>query len=364
MRLDVTAVRLRNQRLVPPAFHDPVDIVRWLGAVQSQDFPSAKWGLGLRGTGFTDADVELAFTKGDILRTHVLRPTWHFVTASDIRWMLKLTAHRVQAICASYYRNVGIDATLLAKSARVFERALGGGQALTRSELGMALGRAGLRVTLRQMGFFMLNAELEGLVCSGPRRGKQITYALLDERAPKGQVLSSDEALAELTRRYFTSHGPATVKDCSWWSGLTMREITRGIEILGPALVSREIEGLTCWFVEAKPARRPATPSAHLLPNYDEFLIAYQDRQFCKRASGPHMNELGRDMFGHHLIVDGRLAGSWKRSERSGSVNIAIATYGRMSRAESAAIRSAAERLGAFVGLPVVTTIATAPHRG
>jgi hypothetical protein len=358
--LDVAAVRLRNHRLLRTGLRDPVSVVHRLGAVQSQDYPSAKWGVGLRGTGFSDADVDEAFNRGGILRTHVLRPTWHFVLPADIRWMLALTAPRVHAVCASYYRKMEIDRPLFARSARAIERALRGGKALTRSELAAALGRAGIEARLQRLAFFMIHAELEGLVCSGPRRGTEFTYALLEERVPPVAPRSKDESLAELTRRYFASHGPATLRDCSWWSGLPMREIKRGLEMLGSDVSSASIDGLTCWFIEAPRARGTTVASAHLLPIYDEFLIAYQDRGFVVRGSAAPSIYSGRDADSHHLIVDGRLAGRWRRTGKAGAFSLDIETYRRLNRSETAAVRSAVDQHGAFIDAPVTASVTTA----
>jgi hypothetical protein len=356
--LDVAASRLHHQRLMRTRLGDPAGVVRWLGAVQAQEYPSAKWGLGLRGAGFGDAEVEAAFNRGAILRTHLLRPTWHFVTPADIRWMLALTGPRVQAVCASYYRKREIDGPLFARSRKAIERALRDGRSLTRPELGAVLGRAGIEARTQRLAFLMLHAELEGVICSGPRRGKAFTYALLDERVPRATQLSADEALAELTRRYFTSHGPATVRDFSWWSGLTKGAIRRGIEMLGREISSAEVDGLTLWFTERSSPRQPARPSAHLLPIYDEFLIAYQDRMFLRRESATQ-GFYGRDGLNHYLIVDGRLAGSWKRSDRGDAVSVTIALAGRLSRPEMEAVRSAAKQFERFVGLPVPVSIST-----
>jgi hypothetical protein len=202
----------------------------------------------------------------------------------------------------------------------------------------------------------MIHAELEGVICSGPRRGKAFTYALLEERVPVATRLSDDEALAELTRRYFASHGPATMRDFSWWSGLTKSTIRRGIEMLGREVASAEVDGLTCWFTDRSSPRQPARPSAHLLPIYDEFLIAYQDRVFLRRESATQ-GIYGRDGLNHYLIVDGRLAGSWKRLDRGDAVSVTIALAGRMSRPEMDAVRSAAKQFEQFVGVPVTVSI-------
>jgi DNA glycosylase AlkZ-like len=358
MPIDVAAARLRQQRLTRTTFRDPVSVVQWLGAVQAQEYPAARWGLGLRGTGFGDADVEDAVNRGAILRTHVLRPTWHFLAPADIRWILALTGPRVQATMATYHRTRAIDAALLAKSRKVIERTLRGGRTRTRTEIGDALRRAGIDVKTLRLGFVMIDAELEGLVCSGPRRGKESTYALLEERVPPAPMLKGDEALAELTRRYFTSHGPATIRDFAWWSGLTQVLIKRGIEILGSRLTKITAQGLTCWSCESPRPQRTSKPSAHLLPIYDEFLIAYRDRVFMKRDPKTPKLHIGPDTFSHYLVIDGRLAGSWKPAETGGSVSVAIALYGRISRAERDAIQSAAERYGQFIRRPITVHIA------
>lgn len=204
-----------------------------LGAVQAQDFGMAKWALGLRGASLTEASVAAAFDAGAILRTHVLRPTWHFVTPADIRGLLRLSAPRVRALMAYNDRLHGADASLLRKADKVIARALRGAQHLTRDELQREFTRHGLKLTGTSLAHAMTHAELSELVCSGPRHGKQSTYALLDERVPTRPVPERDAALALLARHYFQSHGPATAQDFSWWSGLTMADARAGIESLG-----------------------------------------------------------------------------------------------------------------------------------
>ncbi len=350
---DIAAERLRRQRLLRTTLGDPVSVVGWLGAVQAQEYPAARWGLGLRGAGFTDADVEAAFDRGDILRTHALRPTWHFLTPADIRWVLALTGPRVQATMATYHRTRDIDAALLAKSRKVIERTLRGGQTRTRKEIAGALRLAGIDVKTLRLAFVVIDAELEGLICSGPRRGHEFTYALLEERVAPALMLSGDEALAELIFRYFTSHGPATVRDCAWWSGLTQGSIKRGIEVLGSRLTRIAAQDLTCWCCEPPRSRTTTKPSAHLLPIYDEFLIAYKDRVFMKRDAKTPKLHIGPDVFAHYLVIDGRLAGSWKPTERGGTVMVAVALHGRVSRSERDAIQLAARRYAKFLDRPV-----------
>src|SRR5262245_29999042 len=228
----IAAARLERQQLTRSSLAGAVDVVSWFGAVQAQEYAAARWGLGqrMRG-GATDADVRRAVDSGRILRTHVMPPTWHFAARADIRWMLELTAPRVNRFVAGYYRRQELAAPLRTRAAAIFERALGDGGHLTRNELGAHLARAGIVVKGVRLAILTLYAELEGLMCSGAYRDKQLTYALLAKRAPRPKRLSRDEALATLTRRFFASHGPATVRDFVWWSGLTTADTKRGLEM-------------------------------------------------------------------------------------------------------------------------------------
>jgi hypothetical protein len=304
---DLLRRRLHNQQLAGPGLREPADVVAWLGAVQAQDYPAAKWGVALRVRNLADPDVERSFNAGAILRTHILRPTWHFVAPADIRWMLALTAPRVHAVNAFVYRQVEIDGRLVARSRAGFEKALRDGQMLTRPELAVALRRVGIRADGLRLAYLVMHAELDQVICSGARRGKQMTYALLDERVPRTRPLPRDEALAELARRYFTSHGPATLRDFVWWSGLTVRDARTSIEAAGPALARMVVGDLTCWHAPSLADPPRGRSSAHLLPNYDEYLIAYKDRD-------PVTEGAGRDMFSHYVVIDGRLAGTWRRT--------------------------------------------------
>lgn len=227
--------RLYQQRLTHAPLATPEEVVEWLGAVQSQEYAGAKWSLALRMENPQEDAIERAYAEGSILRTHVLRPTWHFVPAADIRWMLELTAPRIIAQSAHRSRQLELDAAQYARSNEVIARALQGGRYLTRPELGAALTEAGIPAADgSRLGYIVMHAELEAVICSGPRRGKQMTYALLDERAPHARSMTREEALAELTRRYFTGHGPATVRDFVWWSGLTTFDSDASLGPSGP----------------------------------------------------------------------------------------------------------------------------------
>ncbi len=345
--------RLHQQRLLNSTLKTPAEVVAWLGAVQAQDYAGAQWALGLRMQQATDDSVadditEQAFADGSILRTHVMRPTWHFVAPADIRWLLALTAPRVNAANAHIYRQLEFDDALFARSNRVIARAVEGRRYLTRAELGAALTRAGIRVEGLRLAYFIMRAELDAVICSGPRRGKQFTYALLDERAAKAKVLKRDEALAELTRRYYTSHGPATVRDFAWWSGLTAADAKAGIEMSASYLSHDVFDGQTYWFsASMPPAPQPSRP-ALLLPTYDEFLVGYASFDSTRRA--------GRDaseLLNSTIVIGGEVAGSWKRTIKRGAVVVELAPFEKPGAAKREALAAAAQRYADFHGRPL-----------
>lgn len=296
--------RLANHSLARPRFETAADVIAWYGAVQGQEFLPAKWGIAQRAKGLASSDLDRAFDAGGILRTHLLRPTWHFVAPADLRWIQALTAPRVQAFNAYWYRVNDLSPRVLARGAGVIARALEGGTHLTRPELSEALRRARIAATSTRLACLVMHAELEAVVCSGPRRGKQFTYALVDERAPRGPGKSRDEALAELTVRYFRAHGPATIRDFAWWSSLRTADIREGIALAG--LREERIDGDSFWSVAGREAAPRAAASVRLLPIYDEYFVAYRDRRHVTKPIK------GLDMFANHLVVDGRLAGSWR----------------------------------------------------
>ena len=221
--LDILHLRLRNTGLSASPFKTPEDAVAHLGAVQAQDFAAAKWAVGMRMQKATDENVEKSFNESKFLRTHVMRPTWHFVLPEDIRWMLELTGPRVKRILAPYDQKLEITKEVLSKSQVVIEKALEGKKNLTRAELADHLEKKMLPARGQRLAHILAYAELNALICSGPRKGKQFTYALLEEIVPKRKKLSREEALAKLALKYFTSHGPAQNRDFAWWSGLSCK---------------------------------------------------------------------------------------------------------------------------------------------
>jgi hypothetical protein len=351
----VRASRLLAQRLIGPKAASASAAIAGLVAIQAQDYPGAKWGVATRVAGLTDAEIERDFASGAILRTHVLRPTWHFVLPSDIRWLLQLTGPRVHALNAPVARRCGIDARTLSKAMRTFERALDHGAFRTRDELRDALSKAGVDPgdTLR-MAYIVMHAELEGLVCSGPRRGKQFTYAWLEDRVPRAPARSRDEALAELSARYFTSRGPATVHDFAKWSGLTIAMARDGLDSVRRSLVDETVDGRTYWFSADRPAgeKAPAEGTAHLLCVYDEYISGYKDRSAMGSPSTGRMLEALGNALHSVVAVDGRIVGVWNRRVEEDRVAVSIELFERIPRGRDRALAAAARAYGAFLGMP------------
>jgi hypothetical protein len=355
--LDVARERLRNQRLVGPPFATPEAVVGWLGAVQAQDYAGAKWAVAQRTRACTDADLEAACDAGRILRTHVLRPTWHLVLPADIRWMLALSAPRIRAAMAFYDRRLGLTDAVCARSAAALTKALRGGNHLTRTELARVLAGAGIPAAGQRLGHLMARAEIDAVICSGARRGKQATYALLDERAPAAapRPRPRDDALAELARRYFASHGPATPQDFAWWSGLTVADARRAIELGGTRLRVVTVGGTRYWLGPAKAARSADGRTAvHLLPNYDELIVAYGDRSASIDPARLKKIGVWSMVIANNVVaVDGRVVGGWRRTLAKDRALVEPKLSVLLSAAERAGLRAAAQRYGEFLGIPV-----------
>ncbi len=340
--------RLRNTKLVGPRFKQASEVVSWLGAVQAQDYAGAKWSLAQRMRRTSDASLEEEFRRGAILRSHMLRPTWHFVLPEDIRWMQALTSPRVHAFNAAINRGEGLDNKTLRSGCEILAKALSGGRYLTRAELATELERGGIRAAGLRLAYIVMYAELEALICSGPRRGKQFTYALVEARAPNAKLLEREEALATLCTRYFSSHGPATLHDFSWWSGLTLADAKAGVELAKVALVGEELGGKSYWSGKTSKAKN-ASPKAFLMPTYDEYILSYKDRNHLgARVSLDKV--LSTDNF-QFILIDGQIVGTWRRAIKGTAVTVSARGFIRLSQDEKQAIRKAAQNYGSFLGL-------------
>jgi len=345
--------RLANQHLIGAPLASPEAVVRRLAAVQAQDYPGAKWAIGQRLRGGAQAVVDEALDAGRILRTHVLRPTWHIVLPEDARWMLRLTGPKVSERMAPYNRQLQLDAALLARSNDAMARALEGGKHLTRKELGDALEAAGLPARGQRLAHMTAQAELDQVVVSGAQRGKQQTYALFDERVPPAPARSRDEMLADLAARYFAAHGPALVHDFAWWSWLAVGEAKRAIEMAG--LTRATLDGKTYWHAPPGRASRLRSPTVHLLPNYDEYFIAYKERDLA-----PVKLEARQLLTSHFVVLDGRMIGGWRRVPAKRGVVVDARLFRRLDAAARRALEREADRFGRFLGLPVELRVSLA----
>lgn len=347
---EIPQLRLRCQHLTSAPLADPLAVVRWLTAVQAQDYYGALWALSLRLEHTTAADLDPLLNSGELLRTHVLRPTWHFVAPEDIRWLLQLTGPRVLGINASMYRQLGLDEVTLARSLEVITQALQGGRHLTRAELGEALQEVNIAGTSGQrLTYVVMHAEQHGVICSGPRRGKQFTYALLDEWVPPASERTRDEALAELTRRYFLSHGPATVYDFANWSGLTLSDGRIGLSLVQNELDHAEIDGQTYWFTPDPPQAVVDPPRAFILSVFDEYTIGYKDRRaIASELVSERLGNLGNALT-YLLVLDGQVIGSCRRTLQKETVTVEVDSFQTLASDDREAISAAAQRFGRFL---------------
>ena len=341
--------RMGNQQLAGPVFDDPTAVVRWMGAVQAQDYLGGLWAVGLRTRGATEASVEEAIARRAFVRTWPMRGTLHFVSASDVRWMSQLLTPRVIVSAASRHRQLELDGKVFARAARVTERALAADTCVRRDAIYQLWDAAGIS-TRESRGLHILGyLAMTGLICFGPRAGKQHTFALLDEWLPPTRPFDRDEALGELARRYFTSHGPATVHDFSWWSGLTVTDARTGIEVAKEQLEQNEVDGRSYWYGSSVPPRLTRTP-AHLLPPWDEYTVAYRDRTAVVDPVHSTKVNAGGGVLKPVVVIRGRVVGSWQRTLGKGSVVVTPQYFGRLAAEEGHAVADAARRYGAFLG--------------
>jgi len=328
----------------------PADVVRWFGAVQAQDYLGSLWAVGQRLPSAVEADVEAAIVSRAIVRTWPMRGTLHFVPAEDARWMLRLLTPRVIARSAGRYRQLELDATAFARSRKILVRALQGGKTLARHAAYAALAQGGVSPAGQRGIHVLAHLAQEALICFGPREGRQATFVLLDDWIRPAPDPPREEALAALAMRYFASHGPATVHDFAWWTGLLVKEAQEAIGLAGATIV-RETRGeRTLWVTPRTSAGKWARPSVALLPPWDEYLVAYKDRE---GALG-HLPVRPPMIVGNSLLVmNGRVRGAWKRGPAAAKMRVSLQFWSAATDKERRAAARAAERYGRFVGKEV-----------
>ncbi len=322
-----------------------------MGALQAQDFGAARWAIGVRLPGATDASVAQALSAGAVLRTHLFRGTWQLVAAADLRWMLELVAPRVLAARAGRERQLGLDAATFRRSRRLLERALAGGHR-TREELAGALAGGGVPVDGIRLSHLLQRAELEGLACSGALRGRTVTYALFESRVPAAPRLARAEALRALALRHARGRGPVTASDLAWWAGITLRDAREGLEGARPELLEERVDGQVWWRAPSAPAPVPAR-EALLLPAFDEYLVGYRDRGAVLDAAHVRRVNEGGGMLAPCLVVAGRVVGVWRRVRSGGAEALDVTSFQVLPPAVRRSLPAAARRLADFLGRPV-----------
>ncbi|SRR5579884_320222 len=345
--------RLASMRLVGAVPSSPGEIVKTLGAIQCQDYHFGAWSVGQR-CGATLQAIDRAFAEGHMLRTHILRPTWHFVHPDDIRWLLDVTAPRVLQVSTKYCRRQGLDEDIVTTCLKLMTEALEADEELTRPELSSVLSQAGFDLPAGHLSLLLLHTELLGLVCSGPPNGSRQTYALLERRAPNARRLSPEEGLRELTFRYFASHGPATPQDLSWWSSLPIRDVKRGIELSEDDLDSITTAGVTYWVA---PSEGPAVlePRAQLLQTWDELFVGYSSSKYLADLEGLTATK-GAGIYNPSILLDGQIVGRWRTRRTAGALRVEVTLYRRLPRPELDPVEDAIGRYGSFLETSVDAT--------
>ena len=347
---EIILLRLYNQHISHNPSNAPEEIVAWMGAIQAQDYAGAKWSLGLRLPNGTEADIDNAIARKAIVRTWPMRGTLHFVAADDVRWMLKLLTPRIIAGSAGRHRQLELDDTILKKSHDLLISAMEGGKQLMRSEVYATLENAGI-TTAGQRGIHIINylAQMQ-VLCHGVHNAKQPTYALLDEWVPVSKNLEGKEALAELALRYFKSHGPATLNDFVWWSGLKISDAKEGLNAVMSMLERIECDGKTYWTETTLPQMN-TIQSTFLLPGFDEYMLGYTDRTLILAAQHAGKVVPGNNgMFMPTIVMNGRVVGLWKRVLKKGQISIEITPFEKFTKSKIKAIALGAENYGAYIG--------------
>jgi len=346
--LEIIQHRLVNQQLATNSFNTAKELVGWMGAMQAQDYNQAKWAIGVRLPHLTGDQIESTFNTGEILRTHLMRPTWHFVSADDIYWMLELTASQIKAVLNSRHRLLELTEIGVRKSQEVMEKALSTKNSMTREELLNELQKANIPTDLQRASHFMLRAEIDGLICSGVIKGKKQTYDLLSVRVPRKIIMLKEEALAKLAKSYFSSHGPATLPDFVWWSGLSVSDARRGLEMNRPGLNSDSTGSETYWYVNPVIVPKTLPDSVYLLPAFDEFLISYKNRRAIITAEDHKKAISENGIFRPVILVNGQISGLWKRTFKKDRVVVEIEYFRPHNITEKHLIDDAVDSFGYF----------------
>lgn len=388
---NIGLMRLAAQHVAGNKIASVAGLVSWMGAMQAQDLNSVKWAIGVRLPGSAEDMVDDAINKGEIVRTHLMRPTWHFVSANDYPVILELTASNVKATLKSRRKQLELDEEYFKKSNPAIQRVLANQNHLTREEL-----MSELSITLPQldgsrMNHVLLEAELDGLICSGVVKKKQHSFALRSERfnddgnSNKTSTLSRDEALYMLALKYFSSHGPATISDFNWWSGLSMTHCRKALEMVKGKLLSDNEGTQEYWFAEVSIAGidnvstladiMPGAPSGlhhenmnknatntsitgssnsvQLLPAFDEFIISYKDRSAVLKYEDHSRTVSDNGIFRPVIVLDGQVIGLWNKIIKKDKLSLNTTWFITPDKTIKHQVQIAAVAYARFLGLSI-----------
>ncbi len=331
MNEEIVKLRLQNQQINTSEVASPTALVAWMGAMQAQDYEMSKWAMGVRLPNHTEGSIEAALNNGEVLRTHLLRPTWHLVAPQNIRWMLELSRPQIEKIVDGYNKRLGLDFSIRDKSNTIIEKALDEQPNLTRNELMKELENHGIIASDIRAAHLMFHAELTGLVCSGIRKGKHLTYALLDKQVPLTQPLLREEAITKLAKLYFQSHSPATLKDFAWWSGLSITESRKAIENIKEDLETFQIEK-TVYYVFPSKTIETNKKDILLLPAFDEYMVSYTDRTAALPVAYTKQAITSNGIFSPIIVHHGKVIGLWKRKAKPKHVEIELLPFESISK--------------------------------
>jgi hypothetical protein len=349
---EIACTRLINQQIAQSTLRSPEEVVSTMGAIQAQDYAGAKWAIGLRLPGSTDAGIERALAEGTIVRTWAVRGTLHFVAARDVGWLLALIGPRVIAQNARRYRELGLDERTLARSSEALYEVLQGGQMLERRPLRKILEEKGIDTEGQRFAYMLQRASLEGIICQAGMWRNNPVFVALKDWIPKTEPMEREQALAELTNRYFSSHGPATEEDFRWWSGLPSADIRAGLEAVKKELTREIVDGRVFWD-RGTPGTGSGPPQAYLLPIYDECLVGYKDRSDILDLPDEGGQVFKNGLISPTIVIEGRIAGTWKRTVDKGRLAVVVSPFIRFTPAQKEAVATVIRRYGEFMEMPV-----------
>ena len=355
--VDIPYLRLYNQQIIGSKFRTPKEIVSWMGAIQAQDFGMSKWAVGVRLNGATEQTVASAIDNGDIIRTHLMRPTWHLTVAEDVYWMLELTTPQIKGVMKFRDKVLELDPTVYEKTNFIIANALQGGKHLSREELSGEFQMANIPTDYNKVSHYLMRAEIDELVCSGRTINNKSTFALLSERVPQVQRFSREESASKLALSYFLSHGPATLQDFIWWSGLPISLSRHALESIKSKLVSEKIENQTFWFSDSLSIPAPDKNTVFLLPAYDEFTISYRDRTASLTLDMHRKAISSNGIFRPIIVINGEVGGLWRKTTQKDNIRLEINLFQPVGNSIKEQIEEAVAQYGSYLNrkIEVVT---------